>query len=126
VARSSDGQNTVPIAGPGQLHLKVIRSNHREFDGLSSVYWMEPAVKQRDKLKDGPQAWLDPILLTPAGMKEPTRVTPMHILLQDGKLEPDMVPPGGTVKASVRVSAPKHVYYGQRSSSRPGAPRLLE
>jgi hypothetical protein len=107
---ASQGQKqpaALPTAGPGQLLLRVVQPNYQEFQGLAAVYWMEPPVKQRGEMKVGPQAWLDPILLAPRGQNQPSRVSPVRILLQDGKLEPDMTTVGATVQVSVSVSAPK-------------------
>jgi hypothetical protein len=87
--------------------VKVSLSNYQEYQGPACVYWMEPAVREKGKTEIGPQAWLEPVLLEPTGKSGKSRCVQTRILLQDGKLDPDMATPGSTIKISATVSAPK-------------------
>jgi hypothetical protein len=90
---------------PGEVQIAVTAAQHKDFKDKSGAYWLEAPTKIEAKTL-GAQAWLETVKLAPIEGDKKSEVENIAVLLAEPKLEPSLVPQGGTVKLSAKLQAP--------------------
>ncbi|MBW3622776.1 MAG: carboxypeptidase-like regulatory domain-containing protein [Armatimonadetes bacterium] len=88
---------------PGEILIAVSAPNYKEVRSQAGTFWMEPAEEEKSL---GPRAWLETVKLAPAASDRKSEVASEAILLTEPRMEPSMVPSGGTVNVSVKLKVP--------------------
>jgi hypothetical protein len=91
-----------PVGKEGQAELLVVAPGCKDADLNSQAYWFE-GPKERGK---GLRAWVETVKMAPAEGGDKPSVVNQVISLTGGTAAPSLVPPGESVKISVKLGEP--------------------
>ncbi len=112
--RLNDKNQKKSALAPGEVFIAVSRPEYKEVKGKAGTYWLEAAIPpvkdQKNKKEDkgrGVCAWMETVKLAPAtAADKKSEILNEAILLSEPKIEPTLIPIGGTAKISVKLLAP--------------------
>jgi hypothetical protein len=91
---------------PGEVMLACSAPNYKDLAGKAGTFWLDAPTKVND-IPTGPCAWMETIKLAPiSAADKKSEVEKQAVLLSEARLEPNLVPAGGTAKLSVKVQTP--------------------
>jgi hypothetical protein len=108
-ATPADKRNGIP----GEIQVVISAPNYKECKGQAGAVWLEPEEETGDKpekneKKLGPRAWLETAKLAPATLPDDKKseIAQEAYLIAEPKIEPTLVPAGGTMKITAKLQAP--------------------
>lgn len=90
---------------PGETLITVSAPGYKPANGKAGAYWLEPPATIENRLV-GTRAWLESVKLAPVAGDKKSEIENVAILLAEPRMDPSLVPAGGTVSLAAKLQTP--------------------